>query len=156
MKNTLIVLLSIALAACSGTKEDNEVTQLRKEVIAIHDEAMEQMGTMANLKSKLNDNPDSIKSEQYSKAAQSLDEAHNHMMAWMRNFAKEFPAPSLHGDSHDHGDKSHSKTTEMNIRSAEELQKLLMAEKDKVVALQQEINDAIEEAKNTLTNDSIE
>ncbi|GJM29561.1 MAG: hypothetical protein DHS20C17_21960 [Cyclobacteriaceae bacterium] len=89
--------------------EQAEVKQLELQVLQIHDEVMPEMGTLVTLKDKveaknsqLEESGDSQAHDQVivnSMVISNLDEAHEAMMQWMRDFHKvdieEDPAKNL-------------------------------------------------------------
>lgn len=154
--NALYILLLVLIVSCAGnTKEHHEEDDpLKKEVIAIHDEAMDQMGITMRLKSQLKGSLDSARLEEYTVVMERLDNAHESMMVWMRNFSKQFPNATLKGGAHhgDHGPMSGTPDGQKE-RSEDEEQKLLMEEKEKVIALRKEMNEAIALGKALLNNE---
>lgn len=141
-------LLALVLLACQPSAEKDP---LLKEVITIHDEAMEEMGPVMILKLKLKESIDSTRLEEYESAMTALDDSHENMMVWMRNFSKEFPQAVLKGGAKHHGHHStdHGDHAQHD-RSPEKERELLEAEKVKVMALREEMTGAIKTAKNLL------
>ena len=143
-----IYLLAGVMFACQSTQEKNSLLQ---EVITIHDEAMEDMGPIMNLKLQLRESMDSTRLAEYEPAMKALDDAHENMMVWMRNFSKEFPSATLKGgDNHHEHHKMDNGDHTQHSRSASEEKELLENEKVKVIALQKEMKNAIETAEKLL------
>ena len=141
-------LLVLVLLACQPSAEKDP---LLEEVITIHDEAMEEMGPVMSLKLKLKESIDSTRLAEYESAMTALDEAHENMMVWMRNFSREFPNATLKGGTKHHGHHStdHGDHAQ-HARSPEKERELLETEKVKVMALREEMTGAIKTAKNLL------
>jgi len=80
----------------SLTPEQQEVSELEDQVIAMHDEVMPQLGTLMSLKDQLESQNEELESSGESDAKdqviinslviENLDQAHQSMMDWMRNF----------------------------------------------------------------------
>tara|TARA_Y100000782_G_C10186320_1_gene266823 strand:- start:5083 stop:5571 length:489 start_codon:yes stop_codon:yes gene_type:complete len=97
MKKVLAVLgmTALILTACSDPQKE-EMTQLQKDVIAVHDEVMPKMSTIEDLKASLDGiitekeadtaNVDSVTITLAREQIAHLEEAHNGMMDWMAGF----------------------------------------------------------------------
>ena len=141
-------LLVLVLLACQPSAEKDP---LLKEVITIHDEAMEEMGPVMSLKIKLKESIDSTRLTEYELAMTALDNAHENMMVWMRNFSKEFPNAALKGGAEHHGHHNmNHEDHEQHSRSPAQERELLETEKIKVTALRKEMAEAIKTAENLL------
>jgi hypothetical protein len=98
-KFSIIPALAIGLlmVACSGTTSREE---LYKEVMAVHDEIMPLTGKVMQMKKSVNEKIDSLQQaggEEYAatigklqQTATELDDAHEGMMQWMREFDHDF------------------------------------------------------------------
>ena len=102
----LILLLIISVfTACNDDKKVEE--QAFKEVMEIHDEVMPEMGTLRGLAKSLRTKIDSLESDstemilkkkdEMKKLAESLDEANESMMDWMRQF-EQLEEGTPHGE----------------------------------------------------------
>ncbi len=93
-----ICILSLVLLFGCQSSEEKQLEELQQQVIAIHDEIMPQMSTMIDLKEEL-----TLKNQQLQQSGSedaqdqvivnemiitNLDQAHESMMAWMRQFKK--------------------------------------------------------------------
>lgn len=96
--NTFILFGWILLVAACSSAEQQQLEQLQDDVLAVHDEIMPKMGTLNELKTTLIEKNEALKITQDSTVADQviindmiitkLDEAHENMMAWMRQFKK--------------------------------------------------------------------
>jgi hypothetical protein len=65
---------------------------LKKEAMEVHDEIMPKMGVLMELKGQLKEQPqDSTMNSEYAVAQEKLQEAHDGMMEWMRDYSDKFP-----------------------------------------------------------------
>ncbi len=81
----LLAILALSLTFSSTTLADNQ--ELASEVMAIHDEAMEKMTDMYELKLKLQElQAQTGPSVALNKAIEDLQHAHSEMMQWMREY----------------------------------------------------------------------
>jgi len=99
LNSTLMVVLLIA-ASCGGNKENAEITQLKEETIAIHDEIMPQISLFDRQAVRIDSllvSLDSLKAEndaldtaqlrvELTQVKNSLGEATDQMMLWMKEF----------------------------------------------------------------------
>jgi hypothetical protein len=141
-------IIVLALFSCvSATDEENstsnispaqlEVQQLEQQVIDIHDEVMPLMGTMVTLKDQIEEknkqleaSGDAASNDQVivnSMVISNLDQAHEGMMQWMRDFKKV----------------DVDKATEMDLEHLE-------AERQKILLVQEQVSKAITAAEETL------
>ncbi|MFB6305829.1 MAG: hypothetical protein ABEH43_02370, partial [Flavobacteriales bacterium] len=68
-------------------RKNSKIEKLHKEVMKVHDEAMEEMSTIQKLKKKLDEKEVNKKEKDFVKEhKKSLNEAHEAMMKWMREF----------------------------------------------------------------------
>lgn len=133
-----LLVLIVSLASCSikpsqdqSGSADSPVAKLFGEVMAIHDEVMPQMSKLYNLKKSLAEKtetlgdsaPDMATRTQIEAAMQLLEKADEGMMNWMRNFE-------------DPGDSDVEKATAY-----------LEKEKEKVLEVQQWMNEGIQAAE---------
>lgn len=95
MKKLTILFLVLGMFACEQkpSKMQQEYKQDLKEVLDVHDNVMGKMNIMGNLISEIKKPvEDSTENTQEKKGAlNDLEKAHEGMMEWMHNFAKEFP-----------------------------------------------------------------
>ncbi|WP_205499893.1 hypothetical protein [Rufibacter psychrotolerans] len=94
MKNSLLCLLALALAgaACSPSPQ-KEAELLQQEVLALHDSAMAQMGTLyssrkelAYLRDSAGVGQDSAARQSLSRGITGLEQSDEAMMQWMRAY----------------------------------------------------------------------
>lgn len=83
------ILILLIVASCAKV---NQVENLKKEGMSIHDEVMPEMGTLINLKKQLKDKANRLDSadqpmtDSLALLIQQLEEADEAMMQWMRNY----------------------------------------------------------------------
>jgi hypothetical protein len=85
MNKLILIAIVIFLTSCgqNNTPKELNSVDVKKEVIAIHDLAMEQMPTIQTIQAELTEfNVDS----QYNGNIALLDSAHNEMMRWMYQY----------------------------------------------------------------------
>ncbi|MBS9524944.1 hypothetical protein KI659_13070 [Litoribacter alkaliphilus] len=95
----LLLLLIIGCFSCDGktsVSESEDHSDLKEEVIAIHDEVMPQMGRLKNMEKRVTSQKDSLvaldsagHSEEIAHKASIVDElnqAYDGMFVWMRQF----------------------------------------------------------------------
>lgn len=91
-------ILYIALAfvfACQPSKQE-EIKQVKKEALEIHDEVMPKIGALKRTRKDLMSLADSLigidsaKAQTIMQAADDVSRADESMMSWMRNFDPEF------------------------------------------------------------------
>lgn len=96
----IIVLFSVfaVLVSCQNetSPAEKEYNDTLKEVFDYHDEAMPKMGEIADLIAKLevqivSDSDSNPPEEELVMAKERLEQAHDHMMAWMKDFSENYP-----------------------------------------------------------------
>jgi len=138
MKKSVLFLLvtSFFLVTACGSGAADKNKNLRKEVIAVHDEVMPKIGQLkANERDALAkaniiaiENPeDSVQVEEYKALAYDLNEAHQAMFDWMHQYEPE------DGEQTD-----------------EELKSYLDDQKAKIEAVNKQIKDALAKADSML------
>jgi len=150
---TLAFLASLALlgSSCESKKsaEDEDLSRLKTEVIQEHDIAMVKMGKLMKLKKELNAKnetvADSTISEEIDWTIRELDEAHESMMNWMRNFSQNFPAGTLMESGMDH--EGHGNEEESEMMEDEGFYNSLQEELVKIQKVDQQIDQAISKGK---------
>ncbi|MDG1571717.1 hypothetical protein OZ410_05280 [Robiginitalea sp. M366] len=97
-KLALIAALTL-FASCRETPKNEDPNRERMEaIIAIHDEVMPEMGTIAKLVAQLKPLADSIEAgAPYRVAMEDLQQAHESMMDWMKNFGDRFNYEEIKG-----------------------------------------------------------
>ena len=98
MTKYIPILLTAILLACQSStqqKEEVDLDELRKEVLAIHDEVMPKMGTLKRVKNSLLLQADSLGatdslSTTLRETADAIAVANENMMAWMRQYEPAF------------------------------------------------------------------
>lgn len=101
-KAALAILLAALLACqfgCTNPQaEKNEA--LRKEIIEVHDRAMDKIGTMFALEMKLkNDPPPGLGRELIDRRVAALQEANRAMFAWMNQYQTLAVADDIEADT---------------------------------------------------------
>ncbi|WP_238528105.1 hypothetical protein [Robiginitalea biformata] len=127
----------LLLAGCRGEKkqEAKDAPSQMEEVIAVHDEVMPEMKTIANLVAELKPLADSTgQDSQYAVAMQDLQAAHQSMMDWMQGFGNRF----------DHEEIMKGKAL------SQEKQAWLAEEQEKVEAMRNQVLGSIERAREVL------
>lgn len=101
-------LLTLAFFSCNsgtggGSSENQEIEDLRAEVLAIHDEVMPKMSALTSLQSQLSDRLKNLKSQEEidvervketNKILGELNRAENAMWDWMDGFSKLDSVPN--------------------------------------------------------------
>lgn len=78
-------------------KQTAEFDRLTEKTIAVHDELMEEMGTIMDLSMEIDTrlNSESVEedymTDRLTAAKESLNNAHDGMMDWMKNYSENFP-----------------------------------------------------------------
>ena len=94
MKN-LIPILLVVVSACQSSQE-SDVSNLKDEVMAIHDEVMPKMGELRSVRKRLMlkvdslIEVDSVGASVLGSLAGDIDEASEGMMQWMRAYEPDF------------------------------------------------------------------
>ncbi len=136
MKGCFILFLSIFLMiSCKQEKKVSQEPTQMEQVMAIHDEVMPKMGTLAKYTAELKAKVDTTEmGQQYEAAMMDLQNANTSMMDWMMGFGDRFDSDE--------------------ILNGKELtpQKLewLNEEEEKVKALKEQINSSLEKAEELL------
>lgn len=88
MKNFYIILTLVALAACQQQNNKARTNELKKEVMAIHDEVMPATSHLLKLRNELKNVSanDSTQTVALQPCIDSLKLAHDKMMEWMNNY----------------------------------------------------------------------
>ncbi|SFS76756.1 hypothetical protein SAMN04487906_1634 [Zhouia amylolytica] len=125
----------LLMISCGNDNSKQEVfDSLKKEVLKVHDEVMPKMGKINTLITELDSKIDTTEmGKSYEKAKQELEESHDMMMSWMKNFGDQFGG-TIAKDSLD-----------------EKIQ-LLEQEDIKVNDLKEKINSSIKNAEDLLGN----
>jgi len=94
---TLILTLFLFFQACGPSQKELN-TEIRSEVIAIHDEVMPKMGQLKSFEKKAlqraeefaaMDTVDAVKVQEMKELAFELDQAYEAMFVWMRQYETE-------------------------------------------------------------------
>ncbi len=134
----LLIVLGLALvAACTSQKseEEQKIESLKKEVIAVHDEAMARMGEIMRLKKELQTKAEADTTVEIQQTIQNLEAADEAMMNWMRGF--KFPLTNNADEAAD--------TTDVAAKI-----EYLQQEKEKMEIIDQQMVKAIGAAKKEL------
>lgn len=96
MKKLIAIFLIALIASCNTQPKQEDGTSKMKEVIAIHDEVMPKMGTLARLARELNEKiQQEGPNDTYEAAVKDLGNAKTLMMDWMKAFGGEFSADEI-------------------------------------------------------------
>lgn len=129
-----ILLLLLSFHACKNASDKEGPTQM-EQVMAVHDEVMPEMKTIADLVGELRSKVDSTaQGMEYEKAMKDLQASHKAMFDWMQNFGTRFTSDEILNGA----------------PLSEEKQKWLDEEEDKVMALKEQISESIDQAKSIL------
>ena len=129
-----ILLLLLSFQACKNVKEKDGPTQM-EQVMAVHDEVMPEMKTIAELVGELRAKVDSTEQGlKYEKAMKDLQASHKAMFDWMQNFGTRFTSDEILDGA----------------PLTEEKQKWLDEEEDKVMELKEQIQGSIDRARGIL------
>jgi len=94
----IFTLAAVFLIYSCGPSISDQNKELRAKVIAVHDEVMPQMGKLKNLEKQAlnlaeeleaNEEGDSIRVQELKALAYDLDQAHEGMFVWMRQYEQE-------------------------------------------------------------------
>lgn len=102
MKKIIYFLAALALLSCKSNEELElesklaQFDQLTEQTMEVHDELMNDMGVMADLEIAIDkrlesDNINEASVEQLIIAKVALEDAHDSMMSWMKDYSEEFP-----------------------------------------------------------------
>ncbi|WP_370089923.1 hypothetical protein [Ekhidna sp.] len=95
MKNLLLITTLFFIVSC-GPSQEEELQQLKDEVMTIHDEVMPKMGELRRIRKDLLLQADSLIVVDSARAAllttiaTQIGDANEGMMQWMRDFEPEF------------------------------------------------------------------
>ncbi len=142
MKKYILLIVTLVMGLAIGCKENkkpeasSETSQM-KEVMAIHDEVMPEMGKIGRLVADLRKKVDSGQGNAtHKKAMEDLQDAHKTMMNWMQGFGDYFDSEEiLDGKA---------------LTPAKQL--LLDKEEEKVKIVKEKINSSIAKAEALLTD----
>ena len=133
MKRIIPYLLLVLLAGvtCKNAAEKEGPTQMQR-VMAVHDEVMPEMKTIANLVGELQPKVDTTEQGiRYGKAVEDLQGAHRAMFTWMQEFGERFTPDEI-----------------LNAAPlSEEKQNWLDEEEEKAMALKEQILESIKNAQ---------
>jgi len=137
MKKNIVLLIVFGLAIIAGctsqkSEEELKIESLKKEVIAVHDEAMGRMGEIMRLKKELQTKAEADTTASIQQIIQNLEAADKAMMDWMHGF--KFPLTSNADETSD--------TTDVAVKI-----EYLQQEKEKMETIEQQMVKAIEAAK---------
>ena len=100
MKQMISLLLICAFVFACSSKESDKQAQLLDKVMEVHDAVMPKMGDIMKYKTQLNSKIDELIAAgeeqnaetiaQLKDAVEQLDNSHEGMMSWMRNFDQDF------------------------------------------------------------------
>jgi len=136
MRSRLVLFIAL-FSLLLGCKDQNKTSGLSQmqEVMAIHDEVMPQMSTLAKLVGELKSNADSTEQGlKYASSMEDLQDSHKAMMDWMQGFGSRFTSDEILNGA----------------PLSEEKQEWLDEEEKKVVALKKQILESIDEAQDLL------
>lgn len=95
-----VMLLSFLLFTACGETKKSAKDQLYDKVMAVHDEIMPKMGDISKYKKQLKEKIDELtaagsdanveKIDELKKALEGLENSHEEMMGWMREFDNNF------------------------------------------------------------------
>lgn len=93
----MALFIAFSFTACQEDEAAKEVKVLQeefnstmKETIAVHDEVMPKMGEINKLIGELEQQSEKMQPEEFEIASSHLKEAHQEMMAWMKNLSETF------------------------------------------------------------------
>ena len=95
-----IILIAVAMLASCGEKKEDAQKALLDKVMKVHDEVMPLMGDIMKYKKELNTRIDELLESgveeqeaqiaELKKAVEELENSHEGMMSWMRQFDSDF------------------------------------------------------------------
>ncbi len=128
----LLILALLFVSACKEKKEELKGSSQMETVMAIHDNVMPKMGKLGKLVAELNPKVDSTEiGQQYGSAVKDLQNAHESMMTWMKDFGERF----------DHDEIMNGATL------TPQKKEWLNEEEEKVKVLREQINSSIARAE---------
>jgi len=91
IKIVFLFLFTTILVSCKEDKKPDPTTAMMKEVLAIHDEVMDEMPVISKLVKTLKPKVDSTnQGRAYEMAIKDLQKSNTEMMEWMQNFSERF------------------------------------------------------------------
>ncbi|MGD1944775.1 MAG: hypothetical protein ACFB0A_00570 [Croceivirga sp.] len=134
----IALCLITVLFSCKQEKKESDGQTRMQQVMAIHDEVMPKMGTLAKYTAELKAKVDTTEMGlQYEAAMKDLQNANSAMMDWMMAFGERFDSEEiLNGKA----------------LTAQKLE-WLNEEQEKVKVLQEQINSSIDRAQELRTED---
>ena len=127
----ILILALFTVVSCKKNTEKEGSTQMQR-VMAVHDEVMPEMKTIANLVGELQPKVDSTdQGIRYGEAVKALQDSHRAMFTWMREFGERFTSDEILNGA----------------PLTEEKQKWLDEEEEKVIALKNQILESIQNAQ---------
>jgi len=130
--------LSLFFFSCKQEKKTNDGPTQMEQVMAIHDEVMPKMGTLAKYTAELKAKVDTTEmGKQYEAAMKDLQNANRSMMDWMKGFGERFDSDEILNGA----------------ALSTEKQQWLNEEEGKVKALKEQINSSIARAEELLAKE---
>ncbi len=131
-KIVFLFLFTTIVISCKEEKKEDPSAATMKEVLAVHDEVMPKMSTIGKLVAQLKSKVDTTEQGMaYEKAMKDLQESNKEMMEWMQGFGDRFDSDEI-----------------MNGKElTAEKKRWLKEEKQKIEALQQNVEITISEAE---------
>jgi hypothetical protein len=148
---TFLLLLSLLLAACSGSQEFGEQEAQKEIVMKIHDEVMPKMSNIYELQKQLDEvlkpkmqatEADSAAIGKIFSLKDQLKSADDAMMQWMRDFSKEMAPP---GDA-----ETYQQFLQRQGISHQEYMKFLAEEEEKIREVKEKMLTSIADAQQFL------
>ncbi|PKA97973.1 hypothetical protein B0O79_1653 [Flavobacteriaceae bacterium MAR_2009_75] len=131
-----LILLLLHLSTSYAQESETKLTKM-EEVMASHDEVMDEMPKLSKLINKLQTRANaSYEKDRYEKAIDDLRSANKSMMSWMSGFGKRFEADEM----------------VKGKKLTEQKQKWLLEEEKKIAVLKEEIELSIDQAEKILAN----
>jgi len=132
------LIIGFFLFSCKQENKDATNPTQMENVMAIHDEVMPKMGTLAKYTAELKAKVDTTEmGKQYEAAMKDLQQANKAMMDWMMGFGDRFDSEEILNGK------------ELTLQK----QEWLNEEEDKVKALKEQINSSIARAEELLEED---
>lgn len=132
-----MLFVLVSSLSCRNTGENEGQSQMQR-VMAVHDEVMPEMKTIANLVGELQPKVDSIgKGLEYGRAVKDLQDSHKAMFDWMKGFGERFTHDEILNGA----------------PLSEEKQRWLDEEEEKVKELKEQILGSIERAEELANQD---
>ncbi len=129
------LILLFFVIGCKGNSEKEEGPTQMEKVMAVHDEVMPKMGTLAKYTAELKAKVDTTEmGQKYEAAMKDLQNANKAMMDWMMGFGDRFDSDEILNGK------------ELTAQKKEWLNE----EEEKVEALREQINSSIKRAEELL------